>query len=370
MEITFKGRGGHGSAPDKTIDPIAIAAHFINDVQTVVSREKDPMEFGVVTVGAIQGGTVGNIIPDSVTLRGTIRSYKPDVRTKLLEGVRRTANAAAAMAGAPAPDVTLTEGGAAVINNADVVARTEVALKAGLGAANVVRVPPITASEDFSDYLNQGVPGMGFFPQLMGGDPELLATPQGRKWYDEIRGGQGATAAIDIIVSFSNGKLPKGFPVPGTAAYKNAWQQTIKAAEAYNEPGRFTAFIGYEWTSNTGGNNLHRNVIFRGNGTQAGLVEPYTTQAPLGSDNPVDLWKWMAAAEQKTGSELLAIAHNGNLSNGRMAVTIEAAIGKAALRKAIDWAYSPLAGLMRSHLEWLKTPPNWMHQSPGSHHSA
>ena len=158
MEITFKGRGGHGSAPDKTIDPIAIAAHFINDVQTVVSREKDPMEFGVVTVGAIQGGTVGNIIPDSVTLRGTIRSYKPDVRTKLLEGVRRTANAAAAMAGAPAPDVTLTEGGAAVINNADVVARTEVALKAGLGAANVVRVPPITASEDFSDYVAQQIP--------------------------------------------------------------------------------------------------------------------------------------------------------------------------------------------------------------------
>jgi hippurate hydrolase len=173
MEITFKGRGGHGSAPDKTIDPIAIAAHFINDVQTVVSREKDPMEFGVVTVGAIQGGTVGNIIPDSVTLRGTIRSYKPDVRTKLLEGVRRTANAAAAMAGAPAPDVTLTEGGAAVINNADVVARTEVALKAGLGAANVVRVPPITASEDFSDYLNQGVPGMFFFVGVS--DPKVVA---------------------------------------------------------------------------------------------------------------------------------------------------------------------------------------------------
>ncbi len=166
--------------------------------------------------------------------------------------------------------------------------------------------------------------GMGFFPQLMSGDPELLATPQGRKWYDEIRGGQGATAAIDIIVSFSNGKLPKGFPTPGTKAYQNAWQQTIKAAEEYNDPGRFTAFIGFEWTSNTGGNNLHRNVIFRGNGAQAGLVEPYTTQAPLGSDNPVDLWKWMAATEQKTGSEVLAIAHNGNLSNGRMFPVVEA----------------------------------------------
>jgi hypothetical protein len=166
--------------------------------------------------------------------------------------------------------------------------------------------------------------GMGFFPQLMGGDPELLATPQGRKWYDEIHGGQGAAAAMDIIVSFGQGKLPNGFPVPGTRAYRNAWLETIKAAEAYNDPGRFTAFIGYEWTSNTGGNNLHRNVIFRGDGAQASRVEPFTTLKPLGSDNPVDLWKWMADAQDKTGSEMLAIAHNGNLSNGLMFPVVEA----------------------------------------------
>ena len=177
--------------------------------------------------------------------------------------------------------------------------------------------------------------GMGFFPQLMGGDPTLLATPQGRKWYDEIRGGKGAEAAIDIIVSFSNGKLPNGFPTPGTSAYRNAWQDTIKAAEAYNEPGRFTAFIGYEWTSNTGGNNLHRNVIFRGNGTQASLVEPFTTLPPLGSDNPADLWKWMAATEEKTGSEVLAIPHNGNLSNGLMFPMVEA-FGKKLDRDYVE----------------------------------
>ncbi len=76
-------------------------------------------------------------------------------------------------------------------------------------------------------------------------------------------------------------------PVPGTAAYRDAWQETIEAAEEANEPGRFTAFIGYEWTSNTGGNNLHRNVIFRDNGDKASQVEPYTTIKPLGSDNPV-----------------------------------------------------------------------------------
>ena len=140
---------------------------------------------------------------------------------------------------------------------------------------------------------------------------------------------------MDIIQLFSGGTMPNGFPVPGTKAYRSAWQETIKAAEAYNEPGRFTAFIGFEWTSNTGGNNLHRNVIFRENGAKASLVEPYTTQKPLGSDNPEDLWKWMAMAEEKTGSELLAIAHNGNLSNGVMFPTIEA-FGKKIDRNYVE----------------------------------
>jgi hippurate hydrolase len=163
LEITFKGRGGHGSAPDKTIDPITIAARFITDVQTVVSREKDPAEFGVVTIGAIQGGTVGNIIPDTVVLRGTIRSYQPAVREKLLAGIRRTALAAAAMGGAPEPQVELVPGGAAIVNDAAVVNRTTAALKAALPGAQIVQVPPITASEDFSEFLNAGVPGMMFF---------------------------------------------------------------------------------------------------------------------------------------------------------------------------------------------------------------
>lgn len=158
----------------------------------------------------------------------------------------------------------------------------------------------------------------------MSADPELMATPQGKKWYDMIRGGRGAEAAMDIIASFGQGKLPKGFPVPGTRAYRSAWQEVIAAAEAYNDPQHFTAFIGYEWTSNTGGNNLHRNVIFREDGTKASLVEPFTTQKPLGSDNPEDLWKWMAATEEKTHSDVLTIAHNGNLSNGRMFPIVEA----------------------------------------------
>ena len=110
---------------------------------------------------------------------------------------------------------------------------------------------------------------------------------------------------------------------PGTRAYKGAWQETIAAAENYNDPGRFTAFIGYEWTSNTGGNNLHRNVIFRDNGDKASQVEPFTVYPPYGSDNPGDLWNWMDAYEKKTGGSVLAIAHNGNLSNGLMFPIIE-----------------------------------------------
>jgi len=175
---------------------------------------------------------------------------------------------------------------------------------------------------------------MGFFPDLFGGNAKILAHPLGRKWYEMLQNGKGEEAAIEIIVSFSHGTFPKDLMYfPGTRAYKAAWQKTIDAAEEYNEPGRFTAFIGYEWTSNTGGNNLHRNVIFRDGGHKASLVTPYTVYPPYGSDNPVDLWKWMADYEKKTGGSVLAIAHNGNLSNGRMFPVVE------AFGKPIDKAY-------------------------------
>ncbi|MBB3020497.1 hypothetical protein FHR70_003583 [Microvirga lupini] len=166
---------------------------------------------------------------------------------------------------------------------------------------------------------------MGFFPDLLGGKPEVLADPTGRRWYDMIQSGRGAEAAIDIIFSFTQGTYPKDLIyAPGTRAYRGAWQETIKAAEEANDPDRFTAFIGYEWTSTTAGNNLHRNVIFRDGGDKASQVEPFTTTPPLGSDNPAELWKWMEAYQNKTGGSVLAIAHNGNLSNGLMFPTVEA----------------------------------------------
>ena len=159
---------------------------------------------------------------------------------------------------------------------------------------------------------------MGFFPDLFAGKPELLADPTGRKWYDMIQSGKGAEAAIEIIVAFSHRDASRRtsctFPARAPIAARGG--RRSPPPSEYNEPGRFTAFIGYEWTSNTGGNNLHRNVIFRDNGDKASQVEPFTVYPPMGSDNPRDLWKWMAAYEKKTGGNVLAIAHNGNLSNG------------------------------------------------------
>ena len=176
---------------------------------------------------------------------------------------------------------------------------------------------------------------MGLFTDLLAGKPELLADRKGRRWHELIQAGKGGEAAFEMLYAFSNGSFPKEMTYsPATPSFRSAWQGEIKAAEDYNEPGRFTAFIGFEWTSNTGGNNLHRNVIFRGNGAQAGLVAPFVTIKPFGSDNPADLWKWMAAAQEMTGSEVLAIAHNGNLSNGRMFPMVE------AFGKKIDKAYA------------------------------
>jgi len=175
--------------------------------------------------------------------------------------------------------------------------------------------------------------GFGFFPLVFNGDSTVMADPQGRRWNKMFHEGKNFEAAMEIVKAFGKGEISKAImPVPGTKAYANAWQENIEAAEEANEPGRFTAFIGYEWTSNTNGMNLHRNVIYRGGGDKASQMEPYTTQKPLGSDNPTDLWKWMTIYEDKTGGNLLAIAHNGNLSNGIMFPTVEA-FGKKVDRK-------------------------------------
>ncbi len=161
---------------------------------------------------------------------------------------------------------------------------------------------------------------MGFFPDLFAEKPELLASPTGKKWSDMIKSGKGETAALEIIDNFSRGTFPKELMYfPGTANYASAWKITLDAAEKYNEPGKFTAFIGYEWTSQVPpGNNLHRVVIYRDGADKAGQTEPFTTYPPAGSTIPEDFWKVLQAYQDKTGGQVLAIAHNGNLSNGWM----------------------------------------------------
>jgi amidohydrolase len=159
--IRFQGRGGHGAMPQRTIDPVMIAARFIVDVQSVISREKDPTEFGVVSIGAIHAGTAGNIIPDDARVLGTIRTFKPEVRAKMLAGIERTAKAAAAMSDAPAPDIKITEGAKAVMNDPAVVAAAEKVLKIAFGD-KFRTSPPGTPSEDFSEFINAGVPSMFF----------------------------------------------------------------------------------------------------------------------------------------------------------------------------------------------------------------
>ena len=162
LMITFHGRGAHGAQPHLAIDPIVMAARFVVDVQTVISREKDPLQPGIVSIGSIQGGTVGNIIPDTVILRGTVRTYDDKVRQRILAGIRRTAEAEAAMEGAPPPTIQFLDPSEAVNNDAALTARTAPVFKAAFGANAVELTQPMTPSEDYSAFIIAGVPSLYF----------------------------------------------------------------------------------------------------------------------------------------------------------------------------------------------------------------
>jgi len=173
VDITIYGRGGHGSAPQNTVDPIVIAARTILALQTIVSREIDPRESAVVTVGTIQGGTRRNIIPDEVRLQLTVRTYKPEVRAKVLASIQRIAKAEAEAAGAPKePLVRIEPGVSAIYNDPELTRRIVAALRKTFGAARVVELPAIMASEDFGEFGKAaGAPSLEFF---------LGATPAAR----------------------------------------------------------------------------------------------------------------------------------------------------------------------------------------------
>ncbi len=154
--------------------------------------------------------------------------------------------------------------------------------------------------------------GLGVSPMLAQGDPIVLKDALGKQLYEFVKAGRGDQAYDGWRAATQKGENSL---VKNREMIDSAWQRLTAAAEKYNAPGRFTALIGYEWTSIPKGNNLHRNVIFRDGKDKADQVGPFSAEDSV---DPEDLWKWMAAYEQKTGGKVLAIPHNGNLSNGWM----------------------------------------------------
>ncbi len=174
LRITIYGKGGHGAAPHTTIDPIVIAARTILALQTIASREVKPGEMAIVTVGYIHAGTKNNIIPDQAELGLTVRTYKTDIRKQILAAIARITKAEAEAAGAPRePLVERYEGTDAVYNDPALAGRLRAPLEAALGKENVIATGPITPSEDYAYFIEQGIPSLYF--SLGGADPEKLA---------------------------------------------------------------------------------------------------------------------------------------------------------------------------------------------------
>jgi hypothetical protein len=158
--------------------------------------------------------------------------------------------------------------------------------------------------------------GMGVINEIVAENPEFMAEPILKGWAEALKGSEedAAAAKSELIVMQAEGRLPEVVMDPKWMV--SAWEKTIEAAERYYAPGEFTTFIAYEWTVNSdGGDNLHRNVIFRDGAERALKVRPLTT---FETQDPEKLWEWMAKYEATTGGRVHAIPHNGNMSNGRM----------------------------------------------------
>jgi hippurate hydrolase len=174
IRITLFGKGGHGSQPHKTVDPIVIAARTILALQTIVSREVKPGETAVITVGYIRAGTKNNIIPDKAEMGLTVRTYKAEVRKQVLAAISRIAKAEAVAGGSPQEALVENyEGTDAVYNDPALATRLRAPLEAALGKENVVTTDPIMPSEDYSAFIKAGVPSLYF--SLGGADPQKFA---------------------------------------------------------------------------------------------------------------------------------------------------------------------------------------------------
>ncbi len=272
--------------------------------------KKSAWQSAAATVAAVMCGVACLAVSTGVAQEAPGKTYSPyaerDYPTQLLFGDTHLHTSFSADAGA--------FGNRLDIEEAYKFARGDQVTSTTGQKAQLSRPLDFLVVSDHSD-------GMGFIPDLIAGTPNVLAVPEGKDWHERInQGGESAVGvAREIIGLFSQDKLPEELMyTPDTPAYKAAWQKTIELADAYNDPGKFTAFIGFEWTSLILGNNLHRVVIYRDGADVAGQTVPYTTRAPFGSVNPRDLWTWLENYEKTTGGQILALAHNGNLSNGIM----------------------------------------------------
>lgn len=147
------------------------------------------------------------------------------------------------------------------------------------------------------------------------GYPEVMSSAKSKRWNAMMNEGGKASfrAVMEMIQSLSDKSVP--LELVDKKFFRSVWEKHTAVADQYNEPGTFTSFQGYEWTSHPGGNNLHRVVIFRDKADKVNQILPFSA---MDSENPEDLWKWMEAYEEKTGGSILAIPHNGNLSSGTM----------------------------------------------------
>ncbi|MGH9808419.1 MAG: peptidase dimerization domain-containing protein, partial [Terriglobia bacterium] len=173
LAITFKGRGGQASNQSEgVIDPLMQAANFMVAEQGLTAREKDPFKFGVIGIGSVQGGTVGNVIPDTARLLGTIRTYDPVVRDKLIAGVQRIAAATAELAGASPPEVIITPYASSVVNDDALMDRTLAVFKTAFGD-KLKETQRFAAGDDFYEYIKAGVPSVYFIIGIY--DPRRVA---------------------------------------------------------------------------------------------------------------------------------------------------------------------------------------------------
>ncbi len=203
----------------------------------------------------------------------------------------------------------------------------EVTSSSGL-QARLVRPLDFLVAADHSD-------GMGFYTMLEEGDPAIMGEEIGRRWYEMLKRGEGEAVALELIEKFSQGEM--AWQTNDPVLMQPVWNEIVDAAEKYNDPGNFTAFIGYEWTSLITGNNLHRVVIYRDDADKTRTTLPYTL---ADSADPEDLWAALAKYEKDTGGSVLAIPHNGNLSNGMMFADVTVAgakYDKDYLERRIRW---------------------------------